>query len=72
MTLCSFGDDACSLCNGHGDCFECRLPYSGTPSAKPCGPLALIARNDGTRQWANDGMPLYFFVKDANPGSFAL
>ena len=28
----------------------------------------MIARDDGTMQWAYKGFPLYTYVKDAKPG----
>ena len=37
------------------------LPAAGTE-------LLLVDRSDGTKQWAYDGKPLYFFVKDTKPG----
>ncbi|AYG72992.1 hypothetical protein [Rhizobium sp. CCGE532] len=30
-----------------------------------------LTRKDGKKQWAKDGMPLYFFVKDAKSGDVA-
>ena len=39
--------------------------------AKPVGDLTIIKRHDGTMQWADDGKPLYTFVKDKKPGDIA-
>ena len=32
------------------------------------GDLAIIERDDGTSQVTYDGMPLYFYAEDAEPG----
>jgi len=39
-----------------------------TPTDKPVGDLTIITRDDGMMQWADDGKPLYTFVKDKMPG----
>lgn len=35
------------------------------------GTLSLVSRKDGTKQVAYNGMPLYYFIKDAAPGDTA-
>jgi predicted lipoprotein with Yx(FWY)xxD motif len=32
------------------------------------GAYTVIARDDGTRQWAHNGKPLYFYTADAKAG----
>ena len=36
--------------------------------AKPMGDLTVITRDDGSKQWAFKGKPLYLFAKDTKPG----
>ena len=36
--------------------------------AKPVGDYTIIARDDGRRQWAYKGKPLYVWSKDGKPG----
>ena len=37
-------------------------------SDAPAGALGIIERNDGVRQWALNGQPLYFWAGDAERG----
>jgi len=37
-------------------------------SDKPAGDLSIVTRDDGKKQWALKGMPLYYWVKDTKPG----
>jgi predicted lipoprotein with Yx(FWY)xxD motif len=39
-----------------------------TESDKPSGDYTLIMRDDGKKQWAVKGKPLYFWSKDSKPG----
>jgi predicted lipoprotein with Yx(FWY)xxD motif len=32
------------------------------------GDYTVVTRDDGTRQWSYKGKPLYFWVKDRQPG----
>ena len=74
-TLYTFTQDAPgsgkSVCNGA--CAQNWPPLtmeSGQP-AKPQGlggELSLVTRNDGTKQLAYNGRPLYFFAQDSAPG----
>jgi predicted lipoprotein with Yx(FWY)xxD motif len=68
MTLYTFDKDSGgkSMCNG--DCAKAWPPAMAMESDKPVGDLKIIKRDDGTMQWADDGKPLYTFVKDTKPG----
>jgi len=32
------------------------------------GAYSLVTRKDGAKQWAKDGMPLYYWIKDTKEG----
>ena len=32
------------------------------------GDFTIVERKDGTKQWAKNGMPLYFWIKDGKKG----
>ena len=51
------------------DGFEPMVPAAAPADAKPFGKWSVIARADGSKQWAMKGKPLYTFVKDDGPGS---
>lgn len=70
MTLYLFDDDTepgKSTCAG--GCTRAWPPYApkaGDPA--PVAPLSIITRDDGTKQYAYKGKPLYYFKKDKKPG----
>jgi predicted lipoprotein with Yx(FWY)xxD motif len=70
MTLYTFDRDAAgsgkSVCNG--PCATNWPPLMAAAAASSHGDWAVITRDDGSRQWAYKGKPLYFWVKDAKPG----
>ncbi|MGY8527256.1 hypothetical protein L0937_18715 [Paracidovorax citrulli] len=70
LTLYTFDRDAAgsgkSVCNGQ--CAVAWPPLLAQPGTAPTGQYTIVTRDDGTRQWAYRGMPLYRFAKDANPG----
>jgi predicted lipoprotein with Yx(FWY)xxD motif len=39
-----------------------------TDMAKPYGEYTIISRDDGKKQYAYKGKPLYYWVKDQKPG----
>ena len=50
---------------------QCRLlwpPIVAEANAQPKGPFTIVQRNDGTRQWALRGKPLYRWVSDKKYG----
>jgi len=55
-----------SVCNG--PCAKNWPPLLAEPGTTPHGDFTIISREDGTRQWAYRGRPLYRFSKDANAG----
>ena len=70
MTLYTFDKDAAgsgkSTCNG--PCAANWPPLMAGGDAKPAGDYSVVTRDDGAKQWAYKGRPLYLWVKDAKPG----
>lgn len=68
MSLYTFAKDADgkSMCNGQ--CATNWPPLMATADAKAMGAWTVITRDDGSKQWAYKGKPLYAWVKDAKPG----
>ena len=70
MTLYTFDKDAPgsgkSACNG--PCAGNWPPLAAAADAKADGDYSVITRDDGRKQWAYKGRPLYAWVKDAKPG----
>jgi predicted lipoprotein with Yx(FWY)xxD motif len=70
MTLYTFDKDAAgsgkSTCNG--PCATNWPPLLVAADAKASGDYTIITRDDGAKQWAYKGKPLYLWVKDAQPG----
>jgi predicted lipoprotein with Yx(FWY)xxD motif len=68
MTLYTFDKDATpgkSACNG--PCATNWPPLTAT-KAKAMGDWTVVTRDDGTKQWAYKGKPLYRFAKDTKSG----
>ncbi|HEY9146554.1 MAG TPA: hypothetical protein VIN36_07700 [Thiobacillus sp.] len=70
MTLYVFDKDAAgagkSACNG--DCAMNWPPLMAAAGDKASGDYSIITRDDGSRQWAYKGKPLYRWAKDQKPG----
>ncbi len=70
MTLYTFDKDEAnsgkSMCNG--PCLANWPALMATESDKPEGSFTIITRDDGKKQWAVKGKPLYYWVKDTKPG----
>lgn len=69
MTLYTFDRDMApgkSACNG--PCAANWPPLLADAGASPSGDWTVVTRDDGRRQWAYKGKPLYFWAKDAKPG----
>ncbi len=70
MTLYTFDKDAAgsgkSVCNG--PCAANWPPLTAAADASARGDWSVVTRDDGSRQWAYKGKPLYFWVKDQKPG----
>jgi predicted lipoprotein with Yx(FWY)xxD motif len=70
MTLYTFDRDPAdaskSVCNG--PCAVNWPPLMAGADARSTGDWAVVTRDDGARQWAYKGRPLYLWIKDAKPG----
>ena len=68
MTLYTFDRDSGlkSVCNAQ--CAADWPPLVAAKGAKRAGRYAIIARDDGRRQWAYQGKPLYLRATDREPG----
>ena len=68
MTLYIFDKDTGdkSVCNG--GCATNWPPLMATDADKAAGDYTIITRDDGKKQWALKGKPLYYWAKDTKPG----
>ncbi|CAN1592819.1 Lipoprotein repeat [Candidatus Pelagibacterales bacterium] len=70
MTLYTFDKDTKgsgkSVCNG--DCAKNWPPYLATDKDKAADKFTIVTRDDGKKQWAFDGKPLYYWAKDMKKG----
>lgn len=70
MTLYSFDKDPAnsgkSVCNG--PCATLWPPLFASDADKGSGGYMVIARDDGKKQWAYQGKPLYYFARDTKTG----
>ena len=68
MTLYVFDKDAGGVSDCYGDCAVKWPPYLGNADAKMAKGWTLVDRTDGTKQWAYDGKPVYYFAGDKAKG----
>jgi predicted lipoprotein with Yx(FWY)xxD motif len=68
MTLYTFDRDAAGKSNCTGQCAQNWPPFIAAATAAPSGEWTLVTREDGSKQWAYKGKPLYAWVRDAKPG----
>ena len=70
MTLYTFDKDAIgsgkSVCNGQ--CATNWPPFMAAATDQPGGDWSIVTRDDGSKQWAWSGQPLYYWAKDQKPG----
>ncbi len=73
MTLYTFDKDAAgsgkSACNGQ--CATNWPPLLAQEGDKGSGDYSIVTRDDGKKQWAYKGKPLYLWAKDQKPGDKA-
>ena len=70
MTLYTFDKDTAgsgkSVCNG--PCATLWPPAMAGAGDAPAGAFTVITRDDGSRQWAYKGKPVYTYQADQKPG----
>lgn len=70
MTLYTFDKDPAgagkSACNGQ--CLANWPALKAKEGDKPSDGYSIITRDDGSKQWAYKGKPLYTWIKDKKPG----
>ena len=70
MTLYTFDNDTAgsgkSACNG--PCAGLWPPLMAEADAKPEGDMTIVTRDDGTKQWAYKGKPVYLYKSDMKAG----
>ena len=70
MTLYTFDRDTAgtgkSVCNGQ--CATAWPPLMASAGDAGSGDWTVVTRDDGTRQWAYKGKPVYYWARDAKPG----
>ena len=59
----SIGTAGCS-----GDCLQGWIPLAAPAGAQSAAHWTVVAREDGSRQWAYQGYPLYAHIHDKKPG----
>jgi predicted lipoprotein with Yx(FWY)xxD motif len=68
MTLYTFDKDAAGKSACNGGCAANWPPLKADASAKPTGDYSVVTRDDGSKQWAYKGRPLYTWKNDHKPG----
>jgi predicted lipoprotein with Yx(FWY)xxD motif len=68
MTLYIFDKDEPGVTNCYEQCAINWPPVFADASATAEGEFTIVDRTDGTRMWAYKGMPLYYWIKDTQPG----
>lgn len=70
MTLYTFDRDAMgsgkSACNG--GCATNWPPLMASAGDSASGEWTIVTRDDGSRQWAFRGKPVYYWARDTKPG----
>lgn len=68
MTLYTFQKDTPGVSNCYQGCAANWPPLLAGQGDMADGAYSIIDRTDGTKQWAKDGKPLYFWVQDHKKG----
>ncbi len=65
LTLYTFNNDQNGVSNCNDGCASNWPPLFAEDDALEQAPYSVISRADGTRQWARDGWPLYYWQGDS-------
>ncbi|MER8975771.1 MULTISPECIES: hypothetical protein [unclassified Mesorhizobium] len=68
MTLYTYDKDEAGKSNCYDKCAANWPPLKADANAKAEGEWTIVDRTDGTGMWANEGKPLYTFLKDKKAG----
>jgi len=68
MTLYTFDRDTAGKSSCNGQCATNWPPLAADAGATSSGDWSIVTRDDGSKQWAYKGKPLYNWSKDTNPG----
>ena len=68
MTLYTFDKDAGGKSACNGPCATNWPPLMAANDSKAAGDWSVVTRDDGGKQWAFMGKPLYTWSKDTKPG----
>lgn len=68
MTLYTFDKDAAGKSACNGQCATNWPPLIVADGAKASGDWTIVVRDDGLKQWAYKGKPVYTWIKDTKPG----
>ena len=68
MTLYIFDKDDVGKSACNGPCATNWPPLTASVDAKPAGAYTIVTRDDGGKQWAYKGKPLYTWCKDTKTG----
>ncbi|MFC1456682.1 hypothetical protein ACETIH_08145 [Microvirga arabica] len=68
MTLYTFDRDTAGKSACNGQCAQNWPPLMAAANASASGDWSVVTRDDGFKQWAYKGKPLYLWVKDTKPG----
>lgn len=67
-TVYVFDHDRPGASSCYSSCATIWRPVTVPGNAQPFGAMTIIMRNDGARQWAYNGRPLYVYTDDRAPG----
>jgi predicted lipoprotein with Yx(FWY)xxD motif len=68
MALYTFDKDAAGKSACNGPCAGNWPPLMAPADAAASGEWSVVTRDDGSKQWAYKGKPVYYWSKDAKPG----
>ncbi len=68
MTLYIFAKDTDGKSACNGGCAANWPPLAAADADKTSGDYSILTRDDGAKQWAYKGKPLYTWAKDMKPG----
>jgi predicted lipoprotein with Yx(FWY)xxD motif len=71
MTLYVYDQDPQGASACAGDCAQTWMPFAPATADTPFGDFTILARDDGSRQWAYKGKPIYIYQRDRVMGDTA-